>query len=887
MATTCTYTFVLCLSLAFLILGSSASSTEADILLSFKDSIQDPKNSLSSWSNSSNAHYCNWTGITCSTSPSLTVTSLNLQSLNLSGEISYSICDLTNLALLNLADNFFNQPIPLHLSQCSSLESLNVSNNLIWGPIPDQISQFQSLRVLDFSKNHIEGRIPESIGSLVKLQVLNLGSNLLSGSVPTVFVNFTELVVLDLSQNLYLMSGVPSDIGRLGKLEQLLLQSSGFYGQIPDSFVGLQSLTILDLSQNNLSGVIPQTLGSSCKNLVSFDVSQNKLLGSFPNDICSAPGLKNLGLHTNFFNGSIPNSISECSNLERFQVQNNEFSGDFPGVLWSLSKIKLIRAENNRFSGAIPDSMSMAAQLEQVQIDNNSFTGKIPQGLGLVKSLYRFSASLNGLYGELPPNFCDSPVMSIINLSHNSLSGQIPEMKKCRKLVSLSLANNSLTGEIPPSLADLPVLTYLDLSDNNLTGSIPEGLQNLKLALFNVSFNQLSGEVPPALVSGLPASFLEGNPRLCGPGLPKPCSDDLPRHRNSFGLSSLACALISIAFGLGILLVAAGFFVLNRSTKWKSEMGSWHSVFFYPLRVTEHDLVMGMDEKSALGNGGAFGRVYTICLPSGELVAVKKLVNIGNQSPKALKSEVKTLAKIRHKNITKVLGFCHSEESIFLIYEYLQKGSLGDLISRPDFQLQWSDRLKIAIGVAQGLAYLHKHYVSHVLHRNIKSANILLDADFEPKLTDYALDRIVGEAAFQTTVASESAFSCYNAPECGYTKKPTEQMDVYSFGVVLLELIAGRQADRAESADCGDILKWVRRKINITNGAVQVLDSKISNSSQREMLAALDIATRCTSVLPEKRPSMLEVTRTLQSLVSKTHVSDSYLSTLEENSVPV
>jgi serine/threonine protein kinase len=112
-------------------------------------------------------------------------------------------------------------------------------------------------------------------------------------------------------------------------------------------------------------------------------------------------------------------------------------------------------------------------------------------------------------------------------------------------------------------------------------------------------------------------------------------------------------------------------------------------------------------------------------------------------------------------------------------------------------------------------------------------------------------------------------------------------MDVYSFGVVLLELIAGRQADRAEPADSVDIVKWVRRKINITNGAVQVLDSKISNSSQQEMLAALDIAIRCTSVLPEKRPSMLEVIRALQSLGPKTHVSDSYLSTPEENSVPV
>jgi len=129
-----------------------------------------------------------------------------------------------------------------------------------------------------------------------------------------------------------------------------------------------------------------------------------------------------------------------------------------------------------------------------------------------------------------------------------------------------------------------------------------------------------------------------------------------------------------------------------------------------------------------------------------------------------LKAEIKTLAKIRHRNIVKILGFCHSDDSIFLIYEFLQKGSLGDLINRPDFELQWGVRLRIAIGVAQGLAYLHKDYVPHLLHRNVKSNNILLDDDFEPKITDFALDRILGEAAFQSTMASESASSCYNAP---------------------------------------------------------------------------------------------------------------------------
>lgn len=735
----------------------------------------------------------------------------------------------------------------------------------------------------------MEGKIPESIGLLRKLKVVNLSNNLLLGNVPSsVFGNLSELVVLDLSQNSYLVSEIPSDVGKLERLEQLLLQSCGFHGQIPDSFLGLQSLTILDLSQNNLTGKVPKTLGSSLKNLVSLDVSENKLLGSFPDDICSSKkGVINLSLHTNLFSGPIPSSINECLNLERFQVQNNLFSGDFPNGLWSLPKIKLIRAENNLFSGPIPESIAMAAQLEQVQIDNNSLTGVIPQGLGHVKSLYRFSASLNGFYGEIPPNFCDSPVMSIINLSHNSLSGEIPELKKCRKLVSLSLADNSLTGKIPPSLADLPVLTYLDLSDNNLTGPIPQGLQNLKLALFNVSFNRLSGKVPYSLISGLPASFLQGNSDLCGPGLPNSCSDEEESGHHDAGLTTLTCALISLAFAVGTMIVVAGFIVYQRSHKRRSQVGVWRSVFFYPLRVTEHDLVMGMDDKSAVGSGGVFGRVYVLSLPSGERVAVKKLVNFETKSSKALKVEIKTLAKIRHKNIVKVLGFCHSEDSIFLIYEFQPNGSLGDLISREDFRLEWSVRMKIAIGVAQGLAYLHKDYVPHLLHRNVKSRNILLDEDFEPKLTDFALDRIVGEAAFQSTITSESPFSCYNPPEYGYSKKPTEQMDVYRFGVVLLELVTGRPAEQSESVDSLDIVKWVRRKVNITNGVFQVLDPNVSSSSQQEMLEALDLALRCTSVMPEKRPSMFEVVKLLQSLGSKTNVSSIEFSAFQDHLVPV
>ncbi|CAL0310572.1 unnamed protein product [Lupinus luteus] len=878
MATTfCTYLIFL-LSFTFTIfnLSSYSSPSESDTLLTFKASIQDSNNALSTWSNTSSNLYCNWTGISCSTTKPVSVTSINLQSLNLSGDISSSICDLPKISYLNLADNNFNEPIPLHLSQCSFLETLNLSKNLIWGTIPSQISQLGSLKVLDLSRNHIEGNIPESLGALKNLQVLNMGSNLLSSNVAAIFGNLTKLEVLDLSQNPNLVSEIPKDIGELGSLKQLLLQSSSFQGEIPSSLVGLHGLTHLDLSDNNLTGLVPKFLASSLKNLVSFDVSQNKLSGPFPNGICKGLVI-NLSLHTNIFSGSLPNnSISECKSLERFQIQNNGFSGDFPNELFSLPKIKIIRAENNRFSGQIPESISKAVLLEQVQLDNNSVSGKIPSGLGFVKSLYKFSASLNHFYGEIPPNFCDSPVMSIVNLSHNSLSGQIPQLKKCRKLVSLSLSDNTLTGSIPTSLAELPVLTYLDLSHNNLTGSIPQGLQNLKLALFNVSFNHLSGEVPYSLISGLPASYLEGNPGLCGPGLPNTCSNDYKPIHHSSGVTTLTCALIVLAFVVGIAFVVGGFMLYKRSCKGNdNEVGVFRSVFFYPLRITENDLLIGMNEKSSLGKGGVFGEVYAVSLPSGELVAVKKLVNFGNRSSKSLKAEVKTMAKIRHKNIVKILGFCHSDESVFLIYEYLSERSLGDLISSQNFELHWGLRLRIAIGVAQGLAYLHKDYVPHLLHRNVKSNNILLDAKFEPKITDFALDRVLGEAAFKSTLDSEGATSCYNAPEYGYNKKPSEQLDVYSFGVVLLELLSGRKAEPKDASDDSlDIVKWVRRKVNITNGVQQILDPRISHTFHHAMIGALDIALSCTSVVPEKRPSMVEVVRGLQSLESRTCIAN-------------
>jgi Leucine-rich repeat (LRR) protein/tRNA A-37 threonylcarbamoyl transferase component Bud32 len=719
--------------------AAAAAQTPQDLLLDFKASLQDPSGALSSWSRS--APYCNWAHVSCASATSAanaTVSvSLSLQGLGLSGELSAaSLCRVPGLAALSLASNTFNQTVPLDLSRCASLASLNLSAAGFWGPLPEQLAALASLVSLDLSGNSIEGQVPAGLAALgSRLEVLNLGGNRLSGVLhPALFRNLTGLHLLDLSGNQFTESELPPEIGEMSSLRWLFLQGSGFTGAIPESFLSLEQLQVLDLSMNSLIGAVPPRFGIRFQKLMDLDLSQNGLSGPFPEE------------------------IGKCLMLQRFEVHDNAFTGELPVGLWSLPDLRVIRAQNNRFTDRLPEFPGGQSRLEQVQLDNNSFSGGIPGSIGLVRTLYQFSASLNELNGSLPDNVCDSPAMSIVNISRNALSGTIPEFRNCKRLVSLCLSGNGLTGPIPASLGDLPVLTYIDLSSNSLTGGIPAELQNLKLALLNVSYNQLSGRVPPSLISELPAVFLQGNPGLCGPGLPNDCDDGAPstKHRG------LALAATVASFLTGVALLAAGAFAIRKRLH-GGEPSPWRLVLFHPIKITREELIAGFHDKSIIGRG-AFGKVYLIELRDGQNITVKRLVNSGKLTFRAVKNEMKVLAKVRHKNIAKMLGFCYSEGEVSIIYDYLQMGSLQDLICAPKFTVGWNDRVSIAMGVAQGLAHLHHDHTPRVLHRDLKASNVLLGDELEPRIAGFGIDRVVGEMAYQTSMASDLNYKCYVAP---------------------------------------------------------------------------------------------------------------------------
>uniref|UniRef100_A0ACD5USN3 Uncharacterized protein n=1 Tax=Avena sativa TaxID=4498 RepID=A0ACD5USN3_AVESA len=825
------------------LITTSYSAAEAEqpvheLLLSFKASLHDPSGALATWSSST--PYCNWSHVTCTdaaagiagVNSSITV---SLQGLGLSGDINASaLCRVPGLADLSLASNAFNQTVPLQLSRCASLVSLNLSSAFFWGPLPEQFAALAGLVSLDLSGNDIEGTVPPGLAALRGLQTLDLRGNRLSGVLhPALFRNLTSLHYLDLSGNHFLESPLPPELGGMPSLRWLLLQGAGFSGAIPDTFLALEQLQVLDLSMNSLTGPVPPGFGLKFQKLLSLDLSGNGLSGPFPD------------------------GVERCLMLQRFEVQGNAFTGEIPAGLWSLPDLQVVRAEDNRFSGRLPEFPAGVSRLEQVQVDNNSFSGGIPRSIGLVRTMYRFSASLNELDGSLPDNLCDSPAMSIIDVSHNAISGTIPEFSNCKRLVSLRLSSNGFTGTIPASLGDLPVLTYIDLSSNGLTGAIPAELQNLKLALLNVSYNRLSGRVPAELVSDLPAVFLQGNPGLCGPGLPNDC--DMPSRKHQ----GLALAATVVLFITGAVLLAVGASAMYRRLQGKNS-SPWKLVLFHPTKITAEELFAAFHEKNVIGRG-AFGKVYLIALQDGQNVAVKRLFCSGKLTFREVKNEMKVLAKIRHKNIAKITGFCYSSEGeVSVIYEYFQRGSLQDMICAAKFTLGWNDRLKVALGLAQGLAYLHHDCTPGVLHRDLKSSNVLLADDFEPRVAGFGVHRAVGEKAYRASLDSDLNQRCYVAPEQNFTKNPTNLMDVYSFGVILLELVTGRPAEQPASKDCSDIVSWVRRRINLIDGASQILDPSISHTAQQEMQTVLELAVRCTSVKPDQRPAMYEVVRLLQ-----------------------
>ncbi|CAN6579944.1 unnamed protein product [Malus baccata var. baccata] len=286
----------------------------------------------------------------------------------------------------------------------------------------------------------------------------------------------------------------------------------------------------------------------------------------------------------------------------------------------------------------------------------------------------------------------------------------------------------------------------------------------------------------------------------------------------------------------------------------------------------------GFREVNLIGEGG-FGRVYKGRLDAGQVVAIKQLNHDGVQGFQEFIVEVLMLSLLHHTNLVTLIGYCTDGDQRLLIYEYMPRGSLEDHLfdlSPGQEPLSWDTRIKIAVGAARGLEYLHCKANPPVIYRDLKSANILLDDEFNPKLSDFGLAKLapVGDKTHVSTRVMGTYGYC--APEYAMSGKLTLKSDIYSLGVVMLELITGKKAiDCSKRPGEQNLVSWSHPFLKDRRKFVQLVDPLLQGRFPVRCLHhAIAITAMCLQEQPTFRPLITDIVVALEYLASQSHKPD-------------
>ncbi|KAB2064458.1 hypothetical protein ES319_A09G020700v1 [Gossypium barbadense] len=841
--------------------------------------------------------------------------SLNLSSNNLRGELPSSLGNLTQLAVLDVSYNEVDS-IPFEIEKMENLVALNLTRNLIVDMpsaiglltnlthlimnsnplrsiIPPQIWKLKKLRTLHLRNCQLNSSIPPYIGKLKSLVNLHLSSNMLVGPIPSSITNLTNLQSLLLQGN-QLNGSIPREIGRLTNLITLALSSNMLVGPIPSSITNLTNLQSLLLQGNQLNGPIPQEIGR-LRNLITLALSFNMLVGPIPSSISNVTNLGSLLLQHNQLNGSIPQDIGRLTNLVTLDLSSNKLLGPLPPNLGNLSSLEYLdlyinkingsipieirnlkRLSNldlgaNNLSGEIPPFLGLLPSLSVLWLDSNLFEGFIPLDIGKLKNLTLLFLSDNKLIGSIPSSLCYLTNLQWLFLDRNLLHGPIPsEIGNMTNLIELHLDSNHISHSIPSSLLHLPNLS-LDLSQNILTGMIPEF--PIYPESLNLSMNSLWGPIPDGLLHFAPDTFT-GNKYLCGSvqGFrPCPSSPTVNKERNSKVVKhNLPVVILVPTLLFFVSTFVLVMFILFRRYKAKAlkpdpsptENGDLFSIWNFDGKIAFEDIIKAtedFDMKYCIGTGG-YGSVYRAVLPSGRVVALKKLHRLEAEQPTydtSFRNEIKFLTEIRHKNIVKLHGFCLHNRCMFLIYEYMENGSLFYALSIDEeaVELDWTKRVNIVKGVAHALSYMHHDWNHPIVHRDISSNNVLLNLEWEAFIADFGTARFLDPDSSNRTVPVGTYG--YIAPELAYSLVVTEKCDVYSFGVLALEILMGKHP--------GELLSTLSSSSSSPSSVQnvtlnEILDPRLPPPRGRKMVGDISfivmIALACLQAKPKSRPTM-------------------------------
>nr|GLL48565.1 putative LRR receptor-like serine/threonine-protein kinase [Ipomoea trifida] len=668
------------------------------------------------------------------------------------------------------------------------------------------------------------GELSAALSGLKSLRTLTLYGNRFTGNIPSAYGEISSLWKMNLSSNA-LSGPIPEFIGDLPNIRFLDLSRNRFTGEIPSALFNRCNKTrFISLSRNNLSGAIPASI-ENCQSLEGLDFSFNSLTGSFVSKICDFPRLVYLSLRRNMLAGSVQEQLSSCQRLQFLDLGSNMFTGFPPLGVLSLENLTYFNISSNSFQ---PGALNIGACSQRLEF---------------------LDVSRNGFYGEIPLQISKCSALKYLDVGYNKLNGTIPlELVDLKGLLVFRLANNLITGKIPAELGSIEWLQVLDLHNLRLGGEIPEELSNCRF-LLDIK-PKLSASAIVAIVAA--AVILLG---LIVVAIVNTRARRTRRRRREEAMmivesTSLASTDSNVIIGKLVLFTTS---LPSKHEDWKSGKAL-------------------LDKERVIG-GGSIGTVYRTSFEGGVSMAVKRLKTLRSpRNQEEFEHEIGQLGNLQHPNLIAMQGYYWSSSMQLILSEFAPNGNLYENLHRVNYpgssnpELSWQRRFKIALGTARALAYLHHDCKPQVLHLNVKSTNVLLDRNYEAKLSDYGLVKLLPLLDNYSPTKFHNAVG-YVAPELAQSLRFfSDKCDVYSFGVILLELVTGRKP--VESPVMNEVVvlcEYVRRLIE-RGAASDCFDRGLRGFVENELIQVMKLGLICTCEVPSRRPNMAEVVQVLESI---------------------
>ncbi|KAJ6333786.1 hypothetical protein OIU77_009632 [Salix suchowensis] len=606
----------------------------------------------------------------------------------------------------------------------------------------------------------------------------------------------------------------------------------GLDGTMGYMLSNLMSLRTLDLSDNNIHDPLPYQLPV---NLTSLNLAKNNLSGNLPYSISTMVSLSYLNLSRNSLSQSIGDVFHNLSLLSTMDISFNNFTGDIPSSFSSLSNLSTLNVQNNQLTGSLDVLTSLP--LTTLNVANNNLSGWIPRELSSVPNfIYNGNSFDNGPAPPPPPYTSPPPGKSHRNRTHPG-SGEP--------------STPSSGGQPSESDKGMSVGAIIGVA----LGSVVLVLIALLALVFCIKKHQ-GKEIGP----------------LASRGSRPPNTYDIDAEMQEPRVKNMA-AVTDLKPPPAEKLVVERLLGNSGSIK---RMKSPITATSYSVASLQ-TVTSSFSQEFIIGEG-SLGRVYRGEFPNGKIMAVKKIDNaaLSLQEEDNFLEAVSNMSHLRHPNIVSLAGYCVEHGQRLLVYEFITNGSLHDILHFADDSsktLSWNARVRVALGTARALEYLHEVCLPSVVHRNFKSANILLDEELSPHLSDCGLAALTPNTERQVSTQMVGSFG-YSAPEFALSGIYTVKSDVYSFGVVMLELLTGRKPlDSSRVRSEQSLVRWATPQLHDIDALAKMVDPTLNGMYPAKSLSRFaDIIALCVQPEPEFRPPMSEVVQALVRLVQRASV---------------